>query len=156
MINSISHHRSRQGVTLIEAIMVITLLAAAAGASLIRMDNQWVARREVTLLTHEIADSLQTARNTAITNQATLRVRRVRQSGLQQLLITEEAGPFRGGNSWTVDLGRDARLRGAPTEIQFYPTGAANRTLDWTITQSRTDGQVTVTPATGQVARRLP
>ena len=136
--------------------MVITLLATAAASSLILMDSQWVARREVTLVTNEVADCLNTARSTAITNQATLSVRRVRVSGVEQLQITEAAGPFRAGNTWQVELGSDVRMSGAPREIRFAPTGTANRNLEWTITNSRTTGQVTVAPASGQVARRLP
>ena len=136
--------------------MVIALLAAAAVASAMLLDGEWVARRSVTAVTNDVANSLITAQNTAITNQATVRVRRVRSNGMEQLLITEDAGPFRTSKSWVVELGRDARLSGAPLEIRFTPTGTANRTLAWTITQSRSSGQVGVAPASGQVNRRLP
>ena len=148
--------RDRAGVTLIEAVLVITLLAAASATSLILMDNQWLARRHVITTANEVADTLVTARNTAITNQATLTVRRVRSGGLEQLLITEQPGPYRSGNTWQVDLGEDVRLRGAPVQIRFNPTGSANRSLTWTITSSQSNAQVTVSPASGQVLRHLP
>jgi Tfp pilus assembly protein FimT len=146
----------RPGVSLIETIMVIALLAAAAVASSILMDGQWIARRTVTSTTNEVANSLILARNTAITNQAIVRVRRSRSRGVERLLFTEDAGPFRTTKTWVVDLGSEVRLRGTPAEIRFMPTGTANRGLSWTITQSRSSGQVAVAPASGQVSRRLP
>lgn len=146
----------RNGVTLIETLMVIALLAAAAVASSILLDGEWVARRGVTAVTNDVANSLISARNTAIANQATVRVRRLRRGGVEQLLITEDAGPFRTNKSWTVELGDDVRLRGVPREIQFTPTGTANRNLTWSISQSRSSGEVSVAPASGQVNRRLP
>lgn len=155
-MNSFLHRRHSPGVTLIEAIMVIALLATAAATSLILMDSQWIARREVTMVTNEVADCLGTARSTAIANQATLRVRRVRVSGIEQLQITEAAGPFRAGKTWQVELGSDVRMSGTPQEIRFAPTGTANRNLEWTITSSQSAGQVTVAAANGQVARQLP
>lgn len=155
-MNHAVKNQQRRGVTLIEAIMVITLLAAAAASGSILFDGQWVASRGVTAVTNDVANSLITARNTAITNQATVRVRRQRRSGIEQLLITQDPGPFRSGDSWTVDLGGETRLGGRPSEIRFTPTGTANRNLAWTITQSRTSGQVNVAPARGQVTRRLP
>ena len=146
----------RIGVTMIETIMVIALLAAAAVASSILLDGEWVARRAVTAVTNDVANSFITARNSAITNQATVRVRRLRQRGVEQLMITEDAGPFRNNKSWIVDLGDDVRLGGSPTEIQFTPTGTANRSLTWSIRQSRSSGEASVAPASGQVNRRLP
>ena len=155
-MNGTSHHRQRAGVTLIETIMVVTLLAAAAVTSSILLDGQWVARRSVTAVTNDIANSLITARSTAITNQATVRVRRLRRGGVEQLLISEDAGPFRPGKSWVIELGSDVRLRGGPRVIRFSPTGTANRSLTWSIRQSRSSGQVSVAAASGQVSRRLP
>lgn len=155
-MNRIKKQHERRGVTLIEAIMVITLLAAAAATSSILFDGQWKASRSVTVVTNDVANTLLTARNTAITSQTTVRVRRQRVRGMEQLLVTQDPGPFRSGNSWTIELGGDTRLRGGPREIRFTPTGTANRNLSWTITQSRTTGQVNVAPASGQVTRRLP
>ncbi len=117
----------RIGVTLIETIMVIALLATAAVTGVILFDGEWVARRSVTSVTNDVANSLVTAHNTAITNQATVRVRRARQSGTEQLLFTEDAGPFRTSKSWIVELGPETRLSGSPTEIRFSPTGTADR-----------------------------
>lgn len=151
-------HRTNHpfGVTLIETIMVIVLLSAAAIASSLMLDGQWVARRSVAAITTEVAETLDAARNTAIANQAAIRVRRLRRGGTEQLLVTEMAGPFGPGRTRTVDLGADVRLRGAPTEIRFQPTGGSNRGLNWTITRSRSRGQVNVSPADGHVTKVSP
>lgn len=146
----------RPGVTLIEAIMVITLLAAAAATGSIMFDGQWVAGRDVTAVTNDVANTLITARNSAITNQAVVRVRRQRRNGIEQLQMTQESGPFQGEKNWTIQLGGASRLRGGPREIRFTPTGTANRALQWTIRQSRSIGQVNVAPVNGEVTRRLP
>ncbi len=136
--------------------MVIVLLSAAAVTSSILLDGQWVARRSVTSVTGDIAETLGAARNTAITNQAVVRVRRLRRGGIEQLLITEEAGPFGAGRNRTVELGSDVRVRGVPRTIRFDPTGSSNRALHWTIRRSRSQGSVDVSPADGQVTRILP
>ena len=146
----------RDGVTLIETVMVIIILAAAAVGSSFLLDGQWTARRGVTSVTHDVANTLRLARNTAITNQSTVRVERQRRAGAEQLVIHEDAGPFRPAKSWTVELGNDARLLGSPRRIVFSPTGTADRNLTWQITRSRTSGQVTVSPTSGRVSRTLP
>jgi prepilin-type N-terminal cleavage/methylation domain-containing protein len=156
VFNGSLQHRCRRGVTLIETIMVIVLLAAAAVTSSILLDGQWIARREVTAATNDVAAALIAARNTAITNRAAVRVRRLRNRGLEQLRITEDAGPFGTSKSWIIDLGGDLRLSGSPTEIQFLPTGTASNRLNWSIRQSRSLGRVQVAAASGQVNRQLP
>jgi len=136
--------------------MVITVLAIAAVTSLIMLDGDWNSRRSATAATNDVANSMTTARNTAITNQATVAVRRMVSGGVEHLLITEYAGPFRDSKSWVVELGRDVEVRGNPAEIQFSPTGTADRRLEWTVTAAGSVGTVTVAPASGQVQRKLP
>lgn len=155
-MNGTINNQARTGVTMIETIMVIALIAVVAVGSSLLLDGQWVARRGVTAITNDIANSLITARNTAITNQATVRVRHQRIGGIEQLLINEDAGPFRTSESWIVELGNEVRISGSPREIRFTPTGTANANLTWTVTQSRTSGEVSVEPASGQINRRLP
>ena len=146
----------RPGVTLIETIMVIVLLSAAAVTSSMLLDGQWVARRSVTSVTNEVAATLRAARNTAITNQTIVQVRRQRSRGIEQLLISEDAGPFGAGGTRTIELGSDIRLRGRPRTIEFRPTGSANRPLSWTVSRSRSRGTINVLPADGQVTQALP
>ncbi len=152
----ICNRSTRRGVSLIEAVMVIVLLSAAAVTSSVMLDGQWVAKRSVTGVTDEIAQTLNAARNTAITNQAIIRVRRIRSGGIEQLVITEEAGPFGPGNLRTVELGSDVRVRGTPRQVRFNPTGTANRGTTWTIRKSRSSGAVNVSPSDGQVTRTYP
>lgn len=149
-------HPHRQGVSLIETVMVIVLLSAAAIASSVVLDGQWVAKRGVASVTGEIAQTLSAARNSAITNQAVVRVRHVRRGGIEQLLITEDAGPFGTGRTRTIELGDDTRVRGAPREVRFNPTGNASRGARWTISQSRSMGEVNVSPSDGQITRNYP
>ncbi|MGI9474560.1 MAG: pilus assembly FimT family protein [Rubripirellula sp.] len=151
-----THQHRRIGITLIETIMVIALLAAAAVASTVLINGGWAARRNVATTTDDVANALITARNTAITNQATVRVRRLRSGGVEQLVISENAGPYRSDKNWVIELGSDIRLRGTPRELEFMPVGTANRNLAWTVTQADSKGQVTVEPASGQVIRTLP
>ena len=152
----VSRNLRRTAVTLIETILVVVLLAASAVTGLIMFDSKWVARRSVSNATNEVANSLVAARNSAITNQATVRVRRVRRRGVQQLVITEDAGPYRQGRNRLVDMGSDVRLRGQPREIRFSPSGTANRRLAWSIRESNVTGRVRVSPTSGQINRVLP
>ena len=155
-MQSAFHERLRRGITLIETIMVISVLAVAAVTSVVMFDGNWHSRRVATSATNDVANSLTTARNTAITNQATVAVRRMASGGIEHLLITEYAGPFRGSKSWVVELGQDIKVRGGPAEIQFSATGTANDRLQWTIENDGVIGVVSVAPASGQIQRQLP
>ena len=136
--------------------MVIALLAAAAVASSVMFDGDFVSRRRVKAATNDLAESLIIARNTAIVNQAGVHVQRTRNRGAETLQIREDAGPFRAGKTWVFELGSDIRLVGKPTQIQFTPTGTADRSLNWTLSESGIKGEVSVLPATGQIKRQLP
>lgn len=155
-MQSATLERTRTGVTLIETIMVVTLLAIAAVTSVIMLDGTWHTRRVATTATNDVANSLTTARNTAITNQATVAVRRMTSGGIDHLLITEYAGPFRESKSWVVELGPEVEVRGSPSEIQFAATGTSNERLQWTVVNGKSTGTVTVHPASGQIQRKLP
>ncbi len=146
----------RKGATLIEAIMVIALLAAAAVASSVLFDGDLVSRRRVAAATNHIAETLSIARNTAITNQATVRVQRARRKGMELLLISEDAGPFRSGKAWVFELGTEIRLAGKPSQIQFAPSGTADRSLSWIVSEAGSKGEISVVPTSGQINRRLP
>ncbi len=144
------------GVTLIETIMVIVLLSAAAIVGTIFLDDQWVARRSTSAATGEVEQTLRAARNTAITNQTIVQVRRQRTGGVERLVVTKQAGPFGPERIHTIDLGSDVRLTGTPRAIRFQPTGSADRILEWHINRSSTRGTVNVTPTDGQVSKQLP
>jgi Tfp pilus assembly protein FimT len=146
----------RLAVTLIEVIMVIALLAAAAVASSVMFDGDFLSRRRVKGATHDLAESLIIARNTAILNQAGVLVQRSRNQGVETLQIREDAGPFRAGKTWVFELGSDVRLAGKPAQIQFTPMGTADRSLNWTVSESGIKGEVSVEPASGQIKRQLP
>ncbi len=155
-MKSKSHSQCKHGVTLIETILVIILLAAASVTGLILFDNQWVARRGATAATIDTAKALTTARNTSINSQAIVRVTRSTTNGRQQLLIVEDPGPLRNGNSWGIDLGTETKVTGSPATIQFQSDGSADKRLRWRVSQQSVAGEVSVTPVGGQVSRTLP
>ncbi len=151
-----NHNAARRGVSLIEVIMVIIVLAAAALSTSVMFDPEWSPRRNVTAVTNDVANALVTARNTAITSQTTVRVQRQRVDDIETLTITEDPGPFRSGKVWVIELGGDATLSGASADVEFRSTGTADRSLQWKIDQSNSSGRVNVAPASGQVTRTLP
>ncbi|WP_442510772.1 pilus assembly FimT family protein [Novipirellula sp. SH528] len=146
----------RNGVTLIEAVMVVVLLSASAVASSFVLRPRWSSERNVTGVIHHVADTLTMARNTSITNQADVRVQRIRKDGQAMLEITETAGPVRDEKVSFFELGPEVTVNGSPTEIRFSPMGTANRDLRWTITQGGVAGEVRVSPTTGSVQTRVP
>ena len=97
-----------------------------------------------------------TARNTAVSSQANVRVRRDNSGGLAKLLISEQPGPFRGGRTWTFELGREVRISGNPTEFQFRADGTADRSVSWNATSSGVTGSIDVAPVTGIVTPTKP
>ena len=147
---------TRHGVTLIETILVITLLAAAGVSGIVLFDGQWTARRSVKQVTIDVAGALTAARNSSINSKAAVRVTRNVKNGRQRLVIVEDTGPYRNGNSSEIDLGAEARISGSPTTIQFAPDGTAGRGLSWKIAQQRVSGEISVAPVSGQVTRTLP
>lgn len=153
---AILQERSHGGVTLIETIMVITLLAMVSVAGLILFDGQWIGRRGATLATTDIAKALTTARNTSINSQANVQVTRGNNNGRQQLVIVEEPGPYRNGSNWSIDLGAEVRISGRPTTIRFRPDGTTDQELIWKVSQSNVSGEVSVAPVSGQVSKTLP
>ncbi|WP_345327150.1 pilus assembly FimT family protein [Novipirellula rosea] len=146
----------RNGVTLIEAVMVVVLLSASAVASSFVLRPRWSSELSVTGVTLHVADTLMMARNTAITNQADVRVQRIRKDGQTMLAITEAAGPIRDEKIAFFELGTEVTVTGSPTEIRFSPMGSADRDLRWTITQGGVAGEVRVSPTTGNVQSRVP
>jgi Tfp pilus assembly protein FimT len=150
------HLRPRPGVTLIEAVLVVVLLGAAAvGASFV-IDSGWIASRTIHDLTHDTASTLRAARNTAITNHSDVHVRQTRQNGIDQLEIIELAGPFRAERRRRIPLSNEVRLTGRPAEIRFSADGSADRAASWYLEQGRVRSQIDVAPVTGQVVVRQP
>jgi hypothetical protein len=141
---------------MIEAILVILVLSGAAIASSFVLDGNWLSNRAVKDLTIEVSQTLDAARNTAITNRCNVRVRRSRANGIEQLEITEDAGPHRGQQRRVVKLGSEVTLRTRPSEIEFTPNGTARRAATWIIAQGRVSGQIVVHPTTGRLTLQLP
>ncbi|TWU54656.1 hypothetical protein Poly51_33750 [Rubripirellula tenax] len=148
--------RCRFGVTLVETILVVMLLAAATVAGSFMLDGQWRDRRGATDVTREVYQTLVLARNTAIASRTNVAVRQENVRGRQWLTIVEEAGPMRAGKKWQIDLGDQPTISGSPTEIWFKATGSADRGLEWKVSEGSLAGLVQVTPTDGNVTHRLP
>ncbi len=147
--------RFRTGVTLIETIMVIMVLAmASVGGSLI-FSGDWLEGRSTTDATYQIVQTMTEARNTAIMNQTNVNVRHLRSGGHERLQIIEEPGPIRVGKAWEIDLGETVAIDGSPAAIQFYPTGSCNQSLQWKLGSSRSTGIVLVNAINGQVDHKI-
>ncbi|MGB7325590.1 MAG: hypothetical protein WBD31_12020 [Rubripirellula sp.] len=145
-----------KGVSLIETILVVMLLASAMVAGSFMLDGQWLSRRGATDLTNHVHETIAMSRNTAISHQTNVLVRHDNVGGHEVLTIAEEAGPFSPGKKWQVDLGEQLKISGSPTEIWFKATGSADRGLEWKISDGVTAGLVLVTAVDGNVTRKLP
>ncbi|MDG2222611.1 MAG: hypothetical protein P8L85_14625 [Rubripirellula sp.] len=148
--------RSKSGITLFEVIIVIGLLAASAAATLIMLDGRWRDRRLVVAATNDLANYLQTARNTAVSNRAAVSVQRSQAGTTEKLLITEDAGPFRGSRSWVVEISDVVDLLGNPTTIQFSSAGKPDKKVKWKVRHSGLTGTVTMLRGWNQVMRKYP
>ena len=146
----------RRGVTLIEAIMVVTLLSAAALACSFVLDRDWSSSRNVQQVTSHVSHVLLMARNTALANRADVEVRRVRNGNTEQIEIAEFAGPFRAERRSTFDLGDDIRISGSPSRIRFTPESTADRSLQWTIRQGNSSAEINLNATNTQLTTRLP
>ncbi|WP_218933859.1 pilus assembly FimT family protein [Rubripirellula lacrimiformis] len=148
--------RRTAGVTLIETIMVVTLLAMATAAGSFMLDGNWQGRRNATDATQQVHATLSAARNTAIVNQTNVQVRRFIQSGVQWLAVTEEPGPLRDGKKWEMEIGDTTTIDGSASDIWFKATGTANRGIEWKIRDGDSAGLVVVTPVDGNITQKLP
>ena len=136
--------------------MVFATLAATTMVSCTIIRNGSTSHNQVTTATNHIAEALITARNTAITNQAIVRVERRTFEGKEQLFVKENGGPNRAEKNWLIELGSRVSVEGSPQELEFMPTGSASQSLTWTIKQTGSEGLVTVASASGQIIRKLP
>lgn len=154
-MDSVRHHQ-RRGATLLEAVMIVLVLAAGASATLMTLDGDMPSRRQVRAETIAVSRLLNNARSTAMESRCTVRVEQRQRNGQTELTITREAGPLLPRQVWTAALAEGVQLRGHPQEIQFRADGSANRALSWDVTTGRSSGIVTVSPITGQSQHTVP
>ena len=150
--------RRRRGVTLIEAIAVILLLSAAAATSVIYLDGNFLNRRGAAIATKHVGDTLMLARNTAVLHQTNVRVSRSidRDRGIEQLQITQEAGPVQDEKTWAIDLPEGTSVTGSDREIVFDPYGSADRELTWAVSHDDVSGKVNVSLVNSKVIWSTP
>ena len=148
--------RPKHGITLFEVIIVVGLLTASAAATLIMLDGGWRDRRLVVAATNDVANYLQTARNTAIRNRAVVSVQRVQSGTMEKLRITEDAGPVRGSRNWEVEISDVVDLLGDQATIQFSSSGKPATTTKWKARHGSLTGVVTVYRGWNKVFRKMP
>lgn len=144
----------RRGVTLIEALMVITILAASAAAGVYRVSNRHGAARENLMASQLITQLLHQARVTAIAKQADVTVRR-------RFISDQKLGSQIIPAHWTIDIvqspspiptlegttgvaratpmstsvpiSAEVRITGSPSVLQFNSSGSSNRAAQWRV-----------------------
>ena len=146
----------RHGVTLLEAILAVVILAAGASATLLTLDGDTLDRRRVKTETIAVSRLLAHARNTAMESRGIVRVRYQARNGRTELTITRDQSSLMPEQIWTTLLAEGIRLQGNPREIQFRADGSSNNALRWNIATGRTAGEVTVSAVTGQAQHTVP
>lgn len=139
----------RQGVTLVEVIMVIIVLSVSAMIVPIGFDGQWNAERQLSADTSNMRQSLRLARDSAILHQASTTVSLDR-SGDQRLLVQQSATASSPAKTWEVWLDTDTDIRFSNASITFTPNGLADRNLEVRMSQDQSRASLTVS-VTGQV-----
>jgi prepilin-type N-terminal cleavage/methylation domain-containing protein len=146
----------RNGVTLIEVVLVVMILASAAVATSFKIDSQWMARRESRASTYDVSRLISLARNTAIEKQTSVRVSYVGRLGSTQINIVENPGPLTAGRSWSAPISSLASLQGVPSSFQFQADGSANSAVQWNVASNGVQGEITVSPVGGTIQTKAP
>lgn len=147
---------SRKGVTLIEVVLVVMILGAAAVATSFKTDNQWMDRRESRSATYDVSRLVSLARNTAIEKQTTVLISYSGRLGSTQINIVEDPGPLTAGRKWSTQLSNQVSVQGSPSSIQFRPDGSANSALKWGVVTNGVQGEITVSPVGGTIQTKAP
>ena len=145
-----------KGVTLIEVVLVVMILGAAAVATSFKTDSQWTDRRESRSATYDVSRIVSLARNTAIEKQTTVRVSYSGRLGSTQIDIVEDPGPLTAGRKWSTQLSDQVIVQGTPSSIQFQPDGSANSATKWSVTTNSVQGEITVSPVGGMIQTKAP
>lgn len=162
VVSTLSHARRLnaatlpRGVTLIEVVLVVMILGAAAVATSFKTDSQWTDRRESRSATFDVSRLVSLARNTAIEKQTTVNVSYSGRLGSTQIDIVEDPGPLTDGRKWSTQLSSQVAVQGSPRSIQFQPDGSANSTLKWGVVTNSVQGEITVSPVGGTIQTKAP
>ena len=145
-----------KGVTLIEVVLVVMILGAAAVATSFKTDSQWMDRRESRSATYDVSRLVSLARNTAIEKQTTVHVSYSGRLGSTQIDVVEDPGPLTDGRKWSTQLSNQVIVQGRPSSIQFQPDGSANSAANWSVTTNSVQGEITVSPVGGTIQTKAP
>ncbi len=155
-MNNQGTRQHRRGVTLLEAILVVLILGAAAVATSFTLNGSSAGRRESRNSTLDVSRMLTQARNTAMQQRTTVRVSYSTVLGINQISVVEDPGPITAGRTWSTMLSPNVKVAGKPNEIQFKADGSANSSLSWSIAADQSVGQIAVAPVGGVIEHQVP
>ncbi|QDV61780.1 hypothetical protein Mal65_09070 [Crateriforma conspicua] len=141
-------HR-RVGMSLIEVTMILIVISGVALIGMTQLDGQWYARRNVRGDAEQLRQALRTIRNTAIEQQADVRV--TIDTRNDQWQIDQAAGPMGPAKQWTIALQSTASLRPTRNNVTFYPTGSADRDVQLRLSDGTVTDEVRITAVSGTI-----
>ncbi len=141
--------RRRDGMSLIEVTMILIVISGVALIGMTQLDGQWYARRNVRGDAEQLRQALRTIRNTAIEQQADVRV--TMDTRNDQWQIDQAAGPMGPAKQWTIALQSTASLRPTRNNVTFYPTGSADRDVQLRLSDGTVTDEVRITAVSGTI-----
>ncbi len=147
---------TRLGVTLIEVVLAIMIIGAAALATSFAFDAQWTSRRQARASTIDVSRLLSLAHNTAMEKRTTVHVSYSGKVGAGRIDIVEEPGPLTPGRKWSAPLSPSVSVQGQPNPINFLADGSADSALTWQVAAEGVQGEVYVSPIGGAVQHKVP
>lgn len=145
----------RRGITLVETLLLVAVIAAAATVGLFAIPNRLGQERSINSDVSVIAETLRNASSQAIVGRSMIRVTPEQADGRWRLRWEEADGPVRPARVLTIDLSPESRLRNTQS-VELLPDGSANRAIRWMVRSSRANaagmvGEVTLNPVMAQV-----
>lgn len=161
----------RQGVTLIEALMVVLVVTAAFVAAP-RVSQGWMQTTALDGDEQTVLHTLRLARETAIQSAGDVviqRVQRLHPDGTTRFALELQLspGPYSDNGSWHGAGGNtatrfmdhpfwmssDVAIRQGPNQFRFHPDGTADRDVSWVITLEGVNKTVNVLGTSGWITR---
>ncbi len=141
--------KSRRGVSLLEALMVVLLLSATATATIFQVSNLSVldpAKQSM----HSLVTSLRNARDMATQSQADVVVTLDQTSKPNRWVFDAQPGPYVAASHWELVIEESVRVDGTSAPIRFTPDGSASNFGEWKI-QGKEGYYVSLEPIGGKV-----
>jgi len=144
--------KRRRGASLLEVILMMTILAIAATSGMF-IAQGWSGRRQADETARTIEDTLNAAREIAVRNRTSVAVTCERINGRWQLELVENAGPLRRASavSQKIDLGSQISFARTKSTILFAADSSVSGALSWLPKSAGEAITITVDPKTGSI-----